>query len=151
VRVARQVWIADVPGPLGTGLAAGLSRSSVPEFSTGRARACLLCTQDPQTFTAGFRTWGMAETVTVHLETEEGSDELTVPLALVDLLRDADEGTPQVVGDIAMLGLAQQAHGAVHHAQGGVSEELEAAEALAMDLFEQRFGRSYAEMTGHDH
>jgi hypothetical protein len=93
----------------------------------------------------------MAETVTVHLETEEASDELTVPRALLDLLREGDEETPEVVGDIAMLGMAQQAHGAVHHAQGGAGDELEAAEALAMDLFEERFGRSFAEMTGHDH
>ena len=93
----------------------------------------------------------MAETVTVHLETDEASDELTVPRALVDLLREGDEQTPEVVGDIAMLGMAQQAHGAVHHAQGETNGELETAEALAMELFEERFGRSFAEMTGHDH
>jgi hypothetical protein len=93
----------------------------------------------------------MAETVTVHLETDETSDKLTVPRALVDLLREGDEETPEVVGDIAMLGMARQAHGVVHHAQGGVSDELETAEALAMDLFEERFGQSFAEMTGHDH
>jgi len=94
----------------------------------------------------------MAEdTVTVRLETDEASDELAVPVALVDLLREGDESTPEVVGDIAMLGLAQQAHGAVHHGHGETSDELEAAEELTMELFEGRFGRTYAEMTGHSH
>jgi len=94
----------------------------------------------------------MAEdTVTVRLETDEASDELAVPVALVDLLREDDESTPEVVGDIAMLGLAQQAHGAVHHGHGETSDELEAAEELTMELFEGRFGRTYAEMTGHSH
>jgi hypothetical protein len=93
----------------------------------------------------------MAETVTVHLETDETSDELTVPVALIELLREGDEATPEVVGDIAMLGFAQQAHGAVHHGHGETSERVQDAEALAMDLFEERFGQSFAEMTGHDH
>lgn len=94
----------------------------------------------------------MAEdTVTVRLEIEDASDELTVPVALVDLLREGGESTPEVVGDIAMLGFAQQAHGIVHHSQGDVSDELAAAEELTMELFEERFGQSYAEMTGHSH
>jgi hypothetical protein len=93
----------------------------------------------------------MAETVTVHLETDEESDELTVPVALIELLREGDEETPEVVGDIAMLGFAQQAHGAVHHSQGDTSGRLHDAEALAMEIFEERFGQSFAEMTGHDH
>jgi hypothetical protein len=56
-----------------------------------------------------------------------------------------------VVGDLAMLGFVQQAHGIVHHSQGEVGEDLQAAEELAMDLFEERFGQSYAEVTGHSH
>ena len=93
----------------------------------------------------------MVETVTVHLETDEASDELTVPAALIDLLGEGGDETPEVVGDIAMLGFTQQAHGAVHHSQGGVDERIEEAETLAAELFEERFGRSFAEMTGHDH
>lgn len=91
------------------------------------------------------------ETVTVSLETEDESDEIDVPPALIALLAEGDESVPTVVGDIAMLGIAQQAHGAVHHAQGEADAEVAAAESLAMDLFEERFGRSFAEMTGHDH
>ena len=93
----------------------------------------------------------MADTVTVRLETDDANDELTVPVALVDLLREGEETSPEVVGDIAMIGLAQQVHGAVHHAQDEPSEALTAAESETLELFEERFGRTFAEMTGHDH
>jgi hypothetical protein len=93
----------------------------------------------------------MADTVTVTLETDDAEDALEVPTALIDLLAEGDESVPEVVGDIAMLGIAQQAHGAIHHGHGEVDPETEQAESVAMDLFEERFGRSFAEMTGHDH
>lgn len=93
----------------------------------------------------------MADTVTISLETDDAEDALEVPTALIDLLAEGDESVPAVVGDIAMLGIAQQAHGAVHHSQADADDEVAAAESLAMDLFEERFGRSFAEMTGHDH
>jgi len=50
-----------------------------------------------------------------------------------------------------MLGLAQQAHGIVHHSQGEVDDDLQATEELTMELFEKRFGQTYAEVTGHSH
>lgn len=91
------------------------------------------------------------DTVTVTLETEGERDELEVPTAIIDLLTEEEESVPIVVGDLAMLGIAQQAHGIVHHSQAEISEELEEAEALTMELFEERFGKSYAEVTGHGH
>lgn len=92
------------------------------------------------------------ETVTVRLETDDESDELTVPVGVIDLLREEDEeGVVGVVGDIAMLGLAQQAHGIVHHSHGEVSDEIRAAEELTMELFEERFGQSFGDVTGHSH
>ena len=91
------------------------------------------------------------DTVTVQLEAGDDSDELEVSETLVEMLREGDEGVPDVVADLAMLGLAQQAHGAIHHSHGEVSEELKQAEEVTMDLFEDRFGETYAEMTGHDH
>ena len=91
------------------------------------------------------------ETVTVTLETGDSSDEIEVPVTLVEMLGEGDESVPSVVGDLAILGLAQQAHGVVHHGQGEVSPALEEAEELMMDLFEDRFGQTYAEVTGHGH
>jgi hypothetical protein len=91
------------------------------------------------------------ETVSVTLESGDTTDEIEVPTMLVDLLGEGDESVPTVVGDLAVLGLAQQAHGVVHHGQGETSQELEDAEALMMDLFEDRFGQTYGEVTGHSH
>ncbi len=91
------------------------------------------------------------ETVTVTLTSDGDSDEIEIPVAIADLLAEDDESVTNVVGDLAMLGFAQQAHGIVHHSQGEVGEDLEAAEQLTLDLFEERFGQSYAEVTGHSH
>lgn len=91
------------------------------------------------------------DTITVRLETDDASDELTVPAALVEALTDEGESAPDVVGNLAMLGLAQQAHGVVHHSHGEVSDELANAEQLTMELFEERFGQTFGELTGHSH
>ena len=91
------------------------------------------------------------ETVTVTLETDDASEEIEVSATLVDMLAEEDEAAPAVVGDLAVLGLAQQAHGVVHHGQGEVSDELADAEELTMELFEERFGQTYGEVTGHSH
>jgi division protein CdvB (Snf7/Vps24/ESCRT-III family) len=92
-----------------------------------------------------------AETVTLTFEADDGSDELEVPTAIVDALREADEPVAEVVADISVLGLAQQAHGIVHHSHGDVEPALASAEEDILDTFEERFGQTYAEMTGHDH
>jgi len=91
------------------------------------------------------------ETVTVTLSTEDASEDIEVATALIDALNEGEETAPAVVADIAMLGLAQQAHGAVHHGHGEPDEALQEAEAVTMELFEERFGQTYGEMTGHSH
>ncbi len=91
------------------------------------------------------------DTATITLSTDDASDDIEVPAALLDVLGEDADTAPQIVGDIAMLGLAQQAHGIVHHGHGDVGSDLEAAESRVMDLFEERFGQTYAEVTGHGH
>jgi len=92
------------------------------------------------------------DTVTLTIEGETDADELTVPSALLDILREEPgETDPQVVGDIAMFGLAQRIHGAVAHGQGEPDQEIVDLEEETLDLFEERFGASFAELTGHDH
>jgi len=92
-----------------------------------------------------------SETVTLTLESDEGTDELEVPTTLIEMLAEGDESPPEVVGDIAMFGLAQRIHSATHHSEGEVSDEVAETETLTLDLFEKRFGRSFAELTGHSH
>jgi len=91
------------------------------------------------------------ETVTITLSDDDSSDEIEVPRTLLDLLGEGEEPPAAVVADIALLGLAQQAHGAVHHAHGDPDPDLQAAEEEIMSLFEERFGQTYGEMTGHSH
>lgn len=91
------------------------------------------------------------ETITFSIESESGeTDEVTVPAGLVNLLAEGDQSTAETVGDITLLSLASRAHHLVHHG-GGTDDELEAQEARAMELFEERFGVTYAEATGHHH
>ncbi|MFC7073840.1 hypothetical protein ACFQJ7_03230 [Halovenus rubra] len=91
------------------------------------------------------------ETTTVSIEVDGESDEFEIPLTLTNALSEGEESSADVVGNLALLGLAQQAHGIVHHGHGDVGDELEAAEEATLDEFEERFGQSFQEMTGHSH
>ncbi|MCT9096938.1 DUF7545 family protein [Haloarchaeobius sp. HME9146] len=90
------------------------------------------------------------ETVTFSIESEDDSDEVTLPKDLLSLLAEGDQSPAEVVGDIAMLSFASRAHHIAHHGEED-SEELDAVEQSAMDLFEERFGVSFGEATGHQH
>jgi len=90
-----------------------------------------------------------SETVTVTIEGPDGDDEVDLPARLIEMLAEEDESVAQVVGDLAVMSCAQRIHATVAHGQGG--EGLEDVEAHAMDLFEQRFGMTFEEATGHDH
>jgi len=93
-----------------------------------------------------------SQTVTLTLESDDGAvDELELPTELLDLLAEGDETAPEVVGDIAMFGFAQRIHSAVHHSEGEVDENVAETEELTLELFEERFGRSFEELTGHNH
>ena len=90
------------------------------------------------------------ETTTFTITTENGEDTLTVPLELLDRLGEGEQSPEQVVGDLAMLTIANNAHHMVHHGDAD-DPDLEALESMAMDLFEERFGQTFAEATGHSH
>lgn len=95
------------------------------------------------------------ETTTVTLETADATDTLEIPVALIDLLTDGEESVPTVVADIAMFGLAQRVHTAVHHSDGdpaaGLDADLEDIEAATDERFEARFGTSFDDLLDHSH
>ena len=94
----------------------------------------------------------MAEdTVRLSVEGEEDEDDVTLPVEMLDLMREAEESNAEIVGNLALFSCAQRIHATVHHAEGGDTERYEEIEARTMELFEDRFGASYAELTGHDH
>ena len=90
-------------------------------------------------------------TVELALSGPDGDDELTLPAALVDVFGEGEESTAEVVGDLAMINATQQIHAATAHGEGEPSEELRAVESLLMSQFEERFGQTFGEMTGHQH
>ena len=91
------------------------------------------------------------ETVTFRVEGETADDEVTIPTEMLDMLREDDEPDAEIVGDLALFSCAQRIHATVHHAEGGDTERYQDVEAATMELFEERFGASYAELTGHQH
>ena len=94
----------------------------------------------------------MADDLTFDIEADDGTtDSFSVPAALVDRLSEGDAPAAAVAGDVAVMAFAGRAHALVHHGHGEADEELAAAEASMLDLFEDRFGLSYAEATGHAH
>lgn len=91
------------------------------------------------------------ETITFSIESEDGTvDDVTVPAGLVDRLAEDDQSPAETIGDVTLLSVASRAHHLVHHGEE-TDEQLEAQEARVMELFEERFGVTYAEATGHHH
>ena len=91
------------------------------------------------------------DTTTFEISADDGTtDEVTVPSGLLDLVAEGDQTDAETVGDVTLLSFASRAHHIVHHGEDA-DEELEAQEARIMDLFEERFGVTYGEATGHQH
>lgn len=91
------------------------------------------------------------DTITLSITADDDTtDEVTIPAGLVDLVAEGDQTTAETVGDITLLSFASRAHHIVHHGDQA-DEELEAQEERIMDLFEERFGVTFGEATGHQH
>jgi hypothetical protein len=92
------------------------------------------------------------DTETYTVEAPDGSTgDVTLPAGLVDVFSEPDDTPAEVFGDVALMAFVQRAHAVVHHSEGDPGEELQAIEAAALDLFEDRFGVTFAEATGHSH
>jgi len=93
----------------------------------------------------------MGDDVTVTIDTKGSTEDITLPADLVEFLAEGDP-TATVVADITTFAFTQRAHAMAHHS-GEIPEDLdvEAIEDRAMELFEERFGASYEEVTGHSH
>ncbi|GAB6860018.1 hypothetical protein ACFR97_02775 [Haloplanus litoreus] len=94
----------------------------------------------------------MVETETYTIEGPDGdTDELELPEGLVDVLAEQGETPTTVVAEIALLSFVQRSHAMVHHAEGDAPADLEAINETAEELFEDRFGMTFGEATGHSH
>ena len=91
------------------------------------------------------------DTVTLSISADDDTtDEVEVPAGLVDIVAEGDQETAETVADVVLLSFASRAHHVVHHGQGA-DPELEAQEERIMELFEERFGVTFGEATGHQH
>jgi hypothetical protein len=94
----------------------------------------------------------MVDTETYTVESPDGdTDDVELPAGLVDALSDQGDAKSTVFADIATLAFVQRAHAIVHHSQGEAPADLKDINEKAEELFEERFGVSFAEATGHDH
>ena len=96
----------------------------------------------------------MAETtdLTFTITGEDGDEAtFTVPEGLVDMLSEPGDDPADVVADVATMAFTSRAHAVVHHSDHGDDEQLQAVEARSLELFEERFGMTYGEATGHSH
>ena len=93
----------------------------------------------------------MVETETYRIESPDGdADEIELPVGLVDVLAEQGEEKSTVAADVTLMGFVQRAHAIAHHGQGD-AEDIDEIADTAEELFEQRFGVSFAEATGHQH
>jgi hypothetical protein len=94
----------------------------------------------------------MVDTETYTIEGPDGdTDELELPEGLVDALAEQGEAPTTVVAEIALLSFVQRSHAIVHHAEGDVPADLAEINEKAEALFEERFGMTFGEATGHSH
>lgn len=93
----------------------------------------------------------MANSVTVTIDAGGDESEIAVPGALVEALSEPGDSPAEVVADLAVMSFAGRAHALLHHAEAEPDDALREAEAEMMDRFEERFGVTYQEATGHSH
>lgn len=91
------------------------------------------------------------EDVTVTIEADGEIADIDIPRGLLDRLTEPDETQADSVGSILLMSVVDRAHALAHHSEGEADEELEEIEDAMLDRFEQRFGVTYAEATGHSH
>jgi hypothetical protein len=91
------------------------------------------------------------DTLTLTIESADDSETLAVPEGVAAVLGEAGQSTPEVVADVALIGIAQRVHSVVHHGQEEAGADAEAVEDTTMALFEERFGMTFGEATGHSH
>ncbi|MFB6229253.1 MAG: hypothetical protein ABEH88_12010 [Halobacteriales archaeon] len=89
--------------------------------------------------------------LTVTVEADGDEDAIEIPAGLLDRLMEEGETRADVVGSITLMALTGRAHALLHHTEDTSGEELEDIEAVMQDRFEDRFGMTYAEATGHSH
>ncbi|WP_410765194.1 hypothetical protein [Haloferax sp. DFSO60] len=94
----------------------------------------------------------MVETETYTIEGPNGdTEDFELPEGLVDMFAEQGEEGTNVVADIVVQAMAQQAHVVAHHSEGGAPADIAEINEKMEELFEDRFGMSLADALGHSH
>lgn len=94
----------------------------------------------------------MADTheLTIESSSDHESETIEVPIAALEALGD-DESPTKMVGDLVLLGVAQQMHSRVFHSDDAPQEQVKQANDDLEEVFEERFGQTFMEMAEHQH
>jgi hypothetical protein len=93
----------------------------------------------------------VSEDIAVTIDAEESSEEIALPADLVEFLAEGDPAA-DVVADVTLFAFTQRAHTLAHHSDEIPEDaDFDAIDERAMELFEDRFGASFQEVTGHSH
>jgi len=93
----------------------------------------------------------MVDSISVTVDVDGEQDVIELPSGLLDRLSEPGESPATVVADVAVMAFAGRAHALLHHTEGDADEAMAAIEDDIMTTFEDRFGVTYAEATGHSH
>ena len=93
----------------------------------------------------------MVDTLSVEISVNGEQTRFDLPAGLVDRLSEPGDSRATVVADIAVMAFTGRAHALAHHGEGDADQAVADIEADMLDRFEDRFGLTYAEATGHSH
>lgn len=92
------------------------------------------------------------ETTTVRIDSDDcETNELELPTELLAMVDEGGQSDAEIVADVALLSFASRIHHLVAHGEGEPDEEIKSVEEETMAQFEERFGMTFAEATGHQH
>lgn len=92
-----------------------------------------------------------SDDVVITIAGPDSENEIALPESLFDVLSNEDETAAEMVSDILVLSCAQRIHALVHHGEEEIDEDLSPVEDRMMTLFEEHFGVTFSQATGHDH
>lgn len=93
----------------------------------------------------------MAEPTTVEIRIDDDHEELLLPEGVFDAFGTDGQPPAEAVGDLLVVSCTQRLHGVVAHSAEEPSKELQRLESAMRERFEERFGASFGEVTGHSH
>lgn len=91
------------------------------------------------------------ETTDVRIAVEGSEETIALPADVLTFFGGGEQPAAETVGDLLIVDCTHRLHGYVHHGDEAADPSIEEAERAMRELFEERFGSSFAEVTGHAH